>query len=62
VYSPDTARFDDLVQQAMPIIESVKFEYSLDSIAAAADPAAAASPCRALPFLAARRRRSRCTL
>jgi hypothetical protein len=26
VYSPDTARFDDLVQQAMPIIQSFKFE------------------------------------
>jgi hypothetical protein len=26
VYGPDTARFDELVQQAMPIIQSLKFE------------------------------------
>jgi hypothetical protein len=26
VYSPDTARFDDLVRQAMPIIQDLKFE------------------------------------
>jgi hypothetical protein len=26
VYSPDTARFDELVQQAMPIVQSLKFE------------------------------------